>query len=470
MPDPGSTDDIPSTRLARGAILGGFVAGQGARYAGTAVANVGRSRRRRQDALEERHLEAVDKMMTVLGTMKGPAMKIGQMLSFVDVGIFPEDFRPRFQERLARLCVDAPAISWARMEPVLVDVLGGPIAQHFSEFDTEPIGSASIGQVYRAVTRDGIDVAVKAQYPGMAMAARADVKNLAALLRVGKKLAPGVDTDKLGSELSARLLEELDYRLEAANTRTMADAYRDHPFIRIPSPVLELSGPTILVTEYVEGRSFEVACSDDQVGRDRIGEALCRFYLGSMCRLAMFSGDPHPGNVRVLDDGRVALLDFGSFRRLDGRLIDTLTTVLAPALLGDSADLLARLGEAEVFARAEAVTPQMLEGYLHATFQWFLEDRVVTMDPRVASDAIVTSLSRSGPFAEAVSGQDLPVEWTMMARALVTTSALLGQLGASANWNRIGREWVCGDPPSTELGRAEAAFFARSPAGGPGRS
>lgn len=455
----GPRDSIPSTRLARGAMLGGFVAEQTARYAGTAVANAGRGRRRRRIAIEQRHLDAADQILSVLGTMKGPAMKLGQILSFVDLRIIPEEVRPRFQQRLARLCVEAPPIAWHRMEPVLVDVLGGRITRFFSEFDTDPIGSASIGQVYRATTRDGVDVAVKAQYPDMAAAARADAKNLSVLLRIGKSLAPSIDTTKLGAELTGRLLEELDYTREAQNTRTMAEVYRGHPFIRIPAPVLDLCRPTLLVTEYLEGRDFDAVCADDEDVRRRVGEALARFYLGSMCRLAMFSGDPHPGNVRLLDDGRVAVLDFGSFRRLDGPLASTLNNLLGSALHGRTEDLLTGLAETEVLARADALTPAILEELLSDGFGWFLEDRPVTMDPHMASEAILLSVARTGPYATVLSGQDLPVEWTMMARALVTTSALLGQLRATANWNRIAREWACGDPPSTELGVAEAAFF-----------
>lgn len=461
MPDRGPRDSIPSTRLARGAILGGFVAEQTARYAGTAVANAARGRQRRLIAIEQRHLDAADQILRVLGTMKGPAMKLGQILSFVDLRIVPKEVRPRFQQRLARLCVEAPPIAWQRMEPVLVDVLGGRISQFFSEFDTEPIGSASIGQVYRATTRDGVDVAVKAQYPDMAAAARADAKNISLLLRISKSRAPSIDTTKLGKELTGRLLEELDYTREADNTRTMAEVYRGHPFIRIPVPVLSLCRPTLLVTEYLEGRDFDAVCADDEDDRNRTGEALARFYLGSMCRLAMFSGDPHPGNVRLLDDGRVAVFDFGSFRRLDGPMASTLNHLLGPALQGQTEDLLVRFAETEFLARADTLTPATLEEFLSDGFGWLLEDRPVTMDPHMASDAILISLSRTGPYAASLNGQDLPVEWTMMARALVSTSALLGQLRATANWNRIAREWFCGDPPSTELGVAEAAFFDR---------
>lgn len=451
------SDDIPTSRLSRSALLGGLVAGQTLKYAGTAAANVTRGEDSRRMAMDRRHLEAAERILAVLGTMKGPAMKLGQVLSILDLGLFPEDARARFQERLATLCAQAPQVSWRRMEPVLTQALGAPVATVFADFETEPIGTASIGQVYRAVTQDGRDVAVKVQYPRIVAAAKADLKNLSSLLRIGAPFAPSLDTDALAAELSARFLEELDYAREAANTAMLARAYRGHPYIRIPEPVPELCGPTILVTAYVEGQDFAAVRALGSAQRDRVGEILYRFYLGSIFRLSLFSGDPHPGNLRLMPDGRVAFFDFGSMQALDPRQLDLARGAMAAAGDRRADDLRDILVSHGVLARPDAATPDQLLGVFDDVLGWTLTDAPVTMTPQGASEAVVLTASPHGTTQLALRGQDLPVEWSLVLRSLLATAALLGQLGATANWHRIGREWIANDPPATTLGQTAAA-------------
>jgi predicted unusual protein kinase regulating ubiquinone biosynthesis (AarF/ABC1/UbiB family) len=453
--------DIPATRVARSAKLGGLAASQTVKYAGMRAANVARPPHKRKLAIERRHLQAADQILAVLGTMKGPAMKIGQLLSFVDLGLLPRDVQPRFQERLAALCEDAPRIPWSRMEPVLADALGMPVATAFRELDTEPIGTASIGQVYRATTHDGRDVAVKVQYPKIVAAAKADMKNLAVMLRVAKSVAPSIDMGALAVELSARFIEELDYVKEAANTRDLASAFAGHPFIAVPAPVLELCGPTVLVTEFVEGGDFAAMCAEPQDVRDRAGEIIVRFFFGSLFRLGRFSGDPHPGNVKLLADGRLAFLDFGSFKRLDGRMLRIVTDTISAVAENRAEDAIEVLGREGVVVRPDRLAIDDLIGYFYDTLGWFLEPGPMTMTPRVASEAILQSLAPATDYGSAMRDQDLPVEWALVVRTTIATMALLGQLRATADWHAIGREWFYDGSPATELGEQEAAYFSR---------
>lgn len=455
----GTAGDIPATRVARSAKLGGLAAGQTVRYAGTKAANVARPRHKRQVAIERRHLQAADQILAVLGTMKGPAMKLGQMLSFVDLGLLPPEVQPRFQQRLAALCDDAPQIPWARMEPVLADALQLPVAKAFAELDPEPIGTASIGQVYRARTHDGRDVAVKVQYPKIVAAARADMKNLSIMLRLAKSIAPSVDMNRLATELTDRFIEELDYIREAANTREIAAAFAGHPFLMVPAPVLELCGPQVLVTEYVEGSDFAGLCAAEPDVRDRAGEMIVRFFFGSLFRLGRFSGDPHPGNVKLLPDGRLAFLDFGSFKRLDPALLAMITGAFGALIDGRPEDALEQFAQHGILTRPEQVSADDLTGYVYDTCAWFLDPGVSTMTPRVASEAILASLAPVAEHDAILRGQDLPVEWALVVRTVISTMALLGQLHATADWSGIGREWILGDPPVTELGRLEAAYW-----------
>jgi predicted unusual protein kinase regulating ubiquinone biosynthesis (AarF/ABC1/UbiB family) len=345
------------------------------------------------------------------------------------------------------------------MEPVLSTALGGPVAKVLREIDTTPIGTASIGQVYRATTLDGREVAVKVQYPKIVAAAQADLKNLGMLLRLSRTLMPSVDLGALASELTDRFTEELDYEREAVNTLDLAKSYEGHPSIKVPSPVLELCGRSVIVTEHISGLDFEAACKLPAERRNQVGEVVGRFYLGSFFRLGRFSGDPHPGNIKVLDDGRVGFIDFGSFKRLDPRMVRFVEEVLRAVSDGRGDQLIAALGKEGVFARPDRVNADEIIDYARATCGWFLIDGDQTMTPMVASEAILATIAPATGFHQSLRGQDLPVEWTLLLRTVVATMALLGQLEASANWHRIAREWIYHDPPATPLGEAEQSFF-----------
>jgi predicted unusual protein kinase regulating ubiquinone biosynthesis (AarF/ABC1/UbiB family) len=188
-------DRIPTSRVGRTAKLGGLAAGQAIRQAGTHAANVTRDEEGRSVALERRHIEAAEQIVQALGTMKGAAMKIGQVLSFLDAGLVPEEYREEFQAKLAALRDAAPTVSFGQMRKVIESELGDRLSEVFSEFDEEPIAAASIGQVYRAVLReDGREVAVKVQYPGVAAAVRADMQNLGLIPRRSARRSASAST------------------------------------------------------------------------------------------------------------------------------------------------------------------------------------------------------------------------------------------------------------------------------------
>ena len=243
-------------------------------------------------------------------------MKLGQVMSFLDVGLVPEEYREEFQAKLAELRDAAPKVAWKDMKKVIEGEYGDTIENVFQTFDPVPIAAASIGQVYKARLHDGRDVAVKVQYPGVAQAVRADMQNLGIILRLMKMVAPGLDPKAMGDEIRSRIDEELDYELEAQNQRTVARLYRGHPFIVVPEVVTQLSHEKVIVSEFVQGRGFEELKQLPQAERDRLGEIVYRFYFGCMYRHHQFSGDPHPGNSLLLDDGRMAFFDFGLFKRI----------------------------------------------------------------------------------------------------------------------------------------------------------
>ncbi|HXC45653.1 MAG TPA: AarF/ABC1/UbiB kinase family protein, partial [Solirubrobacteraceae bacterium] len=303
--------------MSRTATVGRLAASETVKRLGTKAANVGRSEQDAQEASARRQLETAKQIVAALGRMKGAAMKLGQVMSFLDVGLVPEEHREEFQRELSKLRDAAPTVSFAQMKRVIEDDLERKLADVFAEFDERPIAAASIGQVYRAtLEEDGREVAVKVQYPGVAAAVRADLKNLGMIMRLLKRMTPSLDVKGVTAEIRDRIAEELDYELEAQNQRSMARIFRGHPFILVPEVVSELSRERVLVSEFVRGVGFEQLKGYPQAERDRVAEIVFRFYLGCFYRHREFSGDPHPGNFMLLEDGRVAFLDFGLFKRL----------------------------------------------------------------------------------------------------------------------------------------------------------
>src|SRR4051794_36707013 len=275
-------DPIPTGRIGRTARVGGLIGGQAARTAFMRALNVVRSEDDRLEAVDRRYVEAAGQMVQVLGGMKGAAMKVGQVISFLDISAVPPEYRDVVQEALAQLRDAAPVVPFEDMRRVIEGDLEQPIEEVFAEFDEEAVAAASIGQVYRARLHDGRDVAVKVQYPGAEQAVRADMQNLGMILRLMKRIAPGLDVKATAEEIRSRIGDELDYELEAQNQRTMARIYRGHPFIVVPDVVSGLSREKVLVSEFVTGAGFDSVKEMDQDCRDRVGEIVFRFYFGCM--------------------------------------------------------------------------------------------------------------------------------------------------------------------------------------------
>ena len=454
-------DPIPTSRLRRSAAVGRLAAGQAMRQAGTRAANLTRSEDAAQRALAKRQLETAEQIVAALGTMKGAAMKLGQVMSFLDVGLVPEEFREQFQAKLAELRDAAPKVSFSDMKKVLEQEYDEPLDEIFETFDPVPIAAASIGQVYKA-RLDDRDVAVKVQYPGVNVAVRADMQNLGMILRLMKSVAPGLDAKAMGTEIRSRIEEELDYELEAQNQRRLARIFRDHPFIVIPDVVTRLSRERVIVSEYVAGRGFEEMKQLPQDERDRIGEIIFRFYFGCMYRHHQFSGDPHPGNCMLLDDGCMAFLDFGLFKRIPAEAAEFELQSQRLGIERRGAELIEHLHRGGWMGDPTYYTEEgILEQFDDFTW-WYTRDDAIELTPEIATEVMIQMSDPRSRYFGKMRHETLPPDHLFGRRLEMLTLAVLGQLRSTANWHRIAREWIYGDPPVTELGRLEAEF--RSPA------
>jgi predicted unusual protein kinase regulating ubiquinone biosynthesis (AarF/ABC1/UbiB family) len=456
-------DAIPTSRLRRSATVGRLAAGQAVRQAGTRAANLTRSEDEAQKALARRQLETAEQIVAALGTMKGAAMKLGQVMSFLDVGLVPEEFREQFQAKLAELRDAAPKVSFKDMKKVIEQEYAEPIEDVFETFDPVPIAAASIGQVYKARLEDGRDVAVKVQYPGVNVAVRSDMQNLGMILRLMKSVAPGLDPKALGAEIRSRIEEELDYELEAQNQRRLARIFRGHPFIVIPDVVTSLSHERVIVSEFVAGRGFEEMKQLPKRDRDRIGETIFRFYFGCMYRHNQFSGDPHPGNCLLLDDDRMAFLDFGLFKRISASAAEFELQSQRLGIERRAGELIEHLHNGGWMGDPSYYTEEgILEQFDDFTW-WYSRDEEVELTPEIATEVMIQMSDPRSRYFGKMRHETLPPDHLFGRRLEMLTLAVLGQLRATANWHRIAREWIYGDPPVTELGSAEAEFYARRP-------
>ncbi len=464
-------DKIPTSRVGRTARVGRLAASQAVRQAGTQLTNVARTPDGRKAALERRHIEAAEQIVEALGHMKGAAMKLGQVMSFLDAGLVPEEYREEFQRKLGKLRDAAPTVTFKDMRKVMEDELGERLRDVFDDFNEEPIAAASIGQVYRArlkADRDdlsrtlaGREVAIKVQYPGVDAAVRADMQNLGLILRVLKRIAPGMDPQAIGEEIRNRIEEELDYELEAANQRALFRIFRGHPFIVIPEVATGLSRQRLMVSEYVAGSNFDEVKGHSQAERDRVGEMLFRFYFGCLYRHHQFSGDPHPGNSMLMADGRMAFLDFGLFKRMPPGTVELEMDVARAVIEGD-VDTVMRIGtETGFFPDPGRFQPDRVMEHFRAATAWYTTDAFVELTPEYATQVLIDMSDPRSEYFGQMRHESAPPDHIFGRRMEVLTLAVLSQLHARGNFHRIAREWFYGDDPATELGRQEADFYAR---------
>jgi predicted unusual protein kinase regulating ubiquinone biosynthesis (AarF/ABC1/UbiB family) len=463
-------EKIPTSRVRRTATVGRLAASEAVKQFGTRAANVTRSEEAALQASARRQLETAKQIVAVLGTMKGAAMKLGQVMSFLDVGLVPEEHREEFQRELAKLRDAAPTVEFKQMRRVIEEDLGEKISDVFAEFDERPIAAASIGQVYKAILQeDGREVAVKVQYPGVAAAVRADMQNLDMIMRLMKRMTPSLDVKGVTTEIRERIGEELDYELEAQNQRSLARIFRGHPFIVVPDVVSSLSRERVLVSEFVQGVGFEELKDYSQAERDRIGEIVFRFFLGCLYRHRQFSGDPHPGNFLLLGDGRVAFLDFGLFKRMEREPVELELACQRAVVEGDAPTLHRLLAESGFLPEPERVDQDHLLAFIEDAIWWYTTaDEAVQLSPEIATEVMIESSDpRSSHFRE-MRHQTIQPEHLFGRRMEMLTLAVLSQLRASNNWHRIAREWMYGDAPVTELGREEQQFYERTGVGATG--
>lgn len=453
--DPAASPPVPN-RTQRGAQVAKLSATTGASFLASRLRGLVDS-----DADQRFHAETAERIVALLGSMKGAAMKLGQIASFVDLDVDPE-VQAVYHEVLSDLQDSAPSVDPEVIAEVIEQEYGAPLNVAFARWDPEPIASASIGQVHRAQLPDGTEVVTKVQYPGVAEAVQSDLANAEAFAPLGKMISPHLKMRPLLDELRERLLDELDYQREAIYQQAFFERYDGHPFIRVPRIYTDYCRPRVLVSEYVKGLDFDqMLSSTSEASHQRYGEIIYRFIFGSLNRFRLFNADPHPGNYLFPGDGSVVFLDFGSVKTFRRKTRTLLLEQLDAVIAGDAGRLVEGLRKAG-FLPGSTPDPQKLLNWFRVFNEPVLDDQVFSYTPEFAREVTrVLSDPRRG-YVDLMRKLNLPPDYLLLNRIHWGVNSILGRLRATANWHRITLE-LRGGPPTTELGRIERPFIEASP-------
>ena len=413
---------------------------------GASAAALAQARALRGDSIEDiaaddRVVAAAESIARELGEMKGAAMKIGQTLSFLDVGLLPEGYR----SALSILQADAPPMPLDAVVEVVTAELGAPPEELFDWFSPQPMAAASIGQVHAAHLGDE-ELVVKVQYPGVAAAVEADLRNaalLSAMARLMQRMLAGlvgdVDVRAVIDEVRDRITDELDYRIEAANQREFAERFAGDDEIDVPSVRDDLSTRRVLTSTYVDAMRWAAALEQPQPLRDRWGQVISRFVATSLYDHGLVNVDTHPGNYLFHEDGRVTFLDFGCVTRLTEEQRQRVRKLGAAMMCRDADAILDTFVEAGYLRSRSGFDPAALLAPLESMMrgprgpQPFRYSRDMLAD--IVSDAM--RLRVGVDELKLLQRLDVPKENVMLHRMMLGNDAVLAHLEATVDFREI---------------------------------
>ena len=420
-----------SARARRYARVGTKVGGVAARIAGQRL--VGASGRREGNALA---------LAGALGGLKGPIMKVAQLLATI-----PDALPPEYANELIKLQSQAPPMGWPFVKRRMTAELGLGWEKKFASFEHRPAAAASLGQVHKAQALSGEDLACKLQYPDMQSAVEADLSQLQWLLSIRKRFDPAIDTSEIAVEIAARLREELDYVHEAKHIALYRAMLKDESAIRIPDVWPELSSARLLTMDWLEGRKLLAHKDDPLEIRNRLARAMFTAWWMPFSRYAVIHGDPHLGNYSVFDGangeaGGINLLDFGCIRIFPPSFAGGVVDLYNGLLRGDDA-LVVHAYETWGFKRLNRDLIDTLNIWARFIYGPLLDDRVRTIADGVKPSAygrkeafrVHQALKAKGPVT-------VPREFVFMDRAAIGLGAVFLHLAAELNFYRLFNEAI----------------------------
>lgn len=405
---------------------------------------------RRQAKRKQVLLRTGEDVTRAMGEMKGAAMKVGQVLSMM-TGVLPDEMA----DQMATLQSKAPPMAFSLVRQVFEHEYGKGPDDLFRRFEREPFAAASIGQVHRAELADGTLVAVKVQYPGVREAIEQDLANVGLLFGLGGLVARGLDVQAVVRDLKEGIRGELDYLREAAWQQRFFEAFEGHAFIRVPRVYHELTRPTVLVQELLEGQPFASAMALPQDERDRIGEVIYRFSFGSIYRLGLFNGDPHPGNYVLLDDGAVGFIDYGCVAEFGDATVEGFRTLIRALYRSDREAWRTATEDIGILLPDAPFSTDDLYDHMHWYWAPLLADEV-EFTPELAAEMVRRNTMTTGLGGEINRHCNIPDGMVFLTRINFGLAGLFARLQAKGPWKAIVEEYVDGCPPATPLGRLSA--------------
>ena len=400
-------------------------------------------------------LALTEELGAQLRRMKGGGAKIAQFLSMLALEREPS------RGALGTLRESPEAVPFGRVRKVLERELDAPVRELFGDFEEDPFAIASLGQVHRACTHDGAQVAVKVQRSDVAEAIEADLRNLGLVGPILRRLAPGVDAGAVLAEVRERISEELDYEIEAQHQRRLERRFRGHPHVRLARVHTDLCSRRVLVTEYVDALGPQEIQDLPEAERDRVGEIVLRFYFGLAWRDAVVAGDPHPDNCLLCEDGRVCILDFGLLRDLEPAHVDAERGVMRAVAGGDAQGVHDGLAALGYLPEPGAFDPAELLEHLATAGEWMLSPGFRRLDAEYVGRIVELGYPPRSPWFAQMRRMSLAPPTLLLRRMELQVLSVLGELRAGADWGAIAAEHHSAESASTALGREDGAFFSR---------
>jgi predicted unusual protein kinase regulating ubiquinone biosynthesis (AarF/ABC1/UbiB family) len=419
-----------SARAARYARVGANVGGVAARMAGARL--LGRGPNRSRDAAE---------LAAALGGLKGPIMKVAQLLATI-----PDALPPEYVTELQKLQSQAPPMGWAFVKRRMTAELGADWQKKFASFEHHPAAAASLGQVHRAEAPDGTALACKLQYPDMQSAVEADLQQLEWLFAIRRRMEPAIDTTEIAVEIGARMREELDYRREAKHVELYRAVLADIDTIRVPRVWPELSTGRLLTLDWLEGRRLLEYKTADLDTRNRLATAMFTAWWFPFSRFGVIHGDPHLGNYTVFAENDapsgINLLDYGCIRIFPPRFVGGVVDLYHGLLRGDDT-LIVHAYETWGFRRLSRELIDILNIWARFIYGPLIDDRVRTIADGVKPGEygrrqafqVHRALREKGPVL-------VPREFVFMDRAAIGLGSVFLHLRAELNFHRLFNEAI----------------------------
>lgn len=377
-----------------------------------------------------------EELMNALGGLKGPLMKVAQILSTIP-DVLPEEY----VQELRKLQANAPSMGWSFVRRRMATELGRGWQSKYEEFDHEACAAASLGQVHRAKLLDGTKVACKLQYPDMASAVESDLRQLKVAFQLYRQYDRAINPSQIHAELSERLREELDYEREAANMRAYGLIHKDNHRVHVPEPVEGYCTDRLLTMTWLDGEPLMDQLERDLEFRNKVAISMFHAWYTPFYKYGVIHGDPHLGNYSVREDGSVNLLDFGCIRVFRPDFASAVIDLYFAIRDGDN-ELAVKAYETWGFTKLSKEMIEVLNQWAEFLYKPLLKDEVMHIQQDGGAQYGANVAHKVHVELKKLGGVTPPREFVLMDRAAIGLGSVFTHLNAEVNWYQLFHELI----------------------------